>query len=81
VIVVVTATTTAAAGLAPAPPLTLHETIPELQSIRPSWTELGSAIRANPSGRLADLTGKPRNRLQSVDKDASLFDAPRQVIS
>src|SRR5690606_37889658 len=44
VIVVVTATTTAAAGLAPAPPLTLHETIPDLQSIRPSWTELGSAI-------------------------------------
>lgn len=34
-VVVVVVTTAAAAGLTPAPPLTLHETFPDLQSIRP----------------------------------------------
>lgn len=51
------ATATTAAGFTPAPPLTLHETIPDLQSVyRPNWTEFWS-VTYRPVRTLGKVTG------------------------
>lgn len=51
------ATATTAAGFTPAPPLTLHETIPDLQSVyRPNWTEFWS-VTHRPVRTLGKVTG------------------------
>jgi hypothetical protein len=63
-VVVTTATTAAAAGLAPAPPLTLHETILIFRIFAPVGRILGSAT-AGPKG--AGRLPTTRNRLLTRD--------------
>jgi hypothetical protein len=81
IVVVASATTATTAGLTPAPPLTLHETFPDLQSTRPIWGVLDSYLLTyrtlgKPVWRLS-----PVNRPLSVERDASLFGDRRQAIS